>query len=584
MAWFKGTATDYQDMLDQIKNLVKDDHISALTIYDGGTGYAVGDTITLAAGTKYHEPELKVQSISSGDYITVAAVNAGGTGYAVGDKLYPASGTYGVTPELEVTTESGGVVTGVQINNPGICSSQPSNPVATTTDGSGTGCTVDLTFTAGTGIVTGVHISDSGVYTAQATNPVSQNTSSGSGTGAKFALTYTDTAWVTKVDFEAQAASGVSISTAGTGYTANDIVTVVGGSWMEAATVKINSVTGGVPTSVSVNTVGRYKTTPSNPASTSGGTGTGLTLTMTWGAHASQLKYLFIQNSNSNLNIGWRGAYYAGAEASYWIECVGFTGFTSEMTPWAEQPGFANQYYARVPLSGGASPATIYYWISVSDQRITGAFKVGTAYPNFYLGLIDPYLTTDEYSHPMLALGCMTGTQPYTYSGAGYAGMNNPAAFDSSGAAVGPGVLRRPDGTTTAVVNWYDNNGTPTTDVTHIGIVPGWDNAFPAPTGDGAWYTSSAGRFWPELFCETLSIASNQDALGRIGGQYVLIPCSLISEAVGRAYGSLRGVFAMNPDGDVISEDTITIGTSVYRVFSNCNKSNRNYFFAIKEE
>jgi len=552
-------------------------------VKNGGKDYAIGDTVTLAGGTKYHEPELKVQSINSGDYASNAVVSAGGTGYVVGDILLVAGGTYSVQCEVEVTAVSGGVVTTVQINNPGIYSAQPSNP-ASTTGGTGSGCTLTMSWTAGTGIITGVHISDSGVYTAQATNPVSQNTSSGSGTGAKFTVTYTDTAWVTKVDIEVDEATGVSISAAGTGYTAGDIVTVVGGSFMEAATVEIDSVSAGVPTAVSVNTSGQYKTTPSNPASTSGGTGSGLTLTVTWSTHANLLKYLFLQNSNSSLNIGWRGVYYAGAEDAYWIESVGFTGFTSELTPWDEQPGFASQYYGRTPLSGGASPATINYWLSISDQRITGAFKVGTAYPNLYVGLLDPYLTTDEYSHPMLSLGCMTGSVPYTYSGAGYSGMNNPAAYDSSGREQGPGVLRLPDGTTLSVVNWYDNSGSPTVDTTHIGILPGWNNAFPAPSGAGGWYSSAAQRFWPEMFKESLSIDSNQDALGRIGSQYVLIPCSLISEAEGRAYGSLRGVFALNPDNDVISEDTVTIGTDVYRVFSNCNKSNRNYFFAIKEE
>jgi hypothetical protein len=49
-------------------------------------------------------------------------------------------------------------------------------------------------------------------------------------------------------------------------------------------------------------------------------------------------------------------------------------------------------------------------------------------------------------------------------------------------------------------------------------------------------------------------------------------------------YGTMRGIFCFNPDGVLDAEDRIFIGSNVYRCFQNCNKSNRNYFFAIKED
>lgn len=583
MAWFKGSATDYQDFLDQLKNLVKDDHISVVSVVNGGTGYAIDDTITLASGTKYHEPELRVMSVSSGDYVSNAVVNAGGSGYSVGDKLYVSGGTYSVQAELEVTGESSGVVTTVQVNNPGIYSAQPSNPVSTTTDGGGTGCTIDLTFSAGTGIVTAVHISDSGVYTSQASNPVSQNTSSGSGTGAKFEITYTDTAWDTELDYEEYEATGVAIDTAGTGYTEGDIVTVVGGTFTSATTVEITAVSAGVPTAVAIDDDGNYKTTPSNPASTSGGTGSGLTLTMSWSLSSIELKYLILHNTNTDAYVGFRGRMYAGAETAYYIEVSGLTGFTSDSTTWSEQPGFGNQSYAKVPLSGGASPATVYYWISVSDRRITGAFKVGSVYPNMYAGLLDPFLTAAEYEYPMLALGCQTDPVPYTYSGAGFAGMNQPAAASYGDAELGPGILRMPDGSHEPVVNWYESGGSPITETTHVAVLPGWDGSLPNPSGSNGWYNASSLMSWSTLFRRDLSI-SIQDYLGRVNDEFVLVPCMLVSQTLGRLYGTMSGVYAMNPDGEVISEDVIKVGTDVYRVFQNCNKSNRNYYFALKEE
>jgi len=389
MAWFKGIATNYWDFIDQLANLAKDDHISAVTIYTGGIGYAVGDTITLAGGTKNHEPEMLVRGISSGDYASGAAVNDGGSGYVVGDLLTPSTGTYSVTPIIEVTSVSGGVVTGVQINNAGICSSQPSNPV-TMNGGTGSGCMIDFTWTAGTGIVTAVHISDAGVYTAQASNPVLQNTSSGSGTGAKFTVTYTDTAWEQKINYEADEATAVAISVAGTGYTVDDIVTILGGTYTEAVTVKITSVSGGVPTAVTVLTGGDYSSTPSNPASTSGGTGSGLTLTMTWTAHVDEWKYLMLHNTNSDQYIGFKCFKFVSGDAAYLLQLAGFTGFNSSSTPWEDQPGCTCQEGVTddcyVPLSGGGTPATIYYWISIHDERMVAVFKVGSGYPNMYIG------------------------------------------------------------------------------------------------------------------------------------------------------------------------------------------------------
>ena len=589
MAFFKGTSTDYQDFLNILKNLVKDDHVSACSIYNGGTNYAIGDTIMLSGGTKYHEPEIEVRGISSGDYVSNAVVSAGGSNYNVGDELYPAAGTYSVTPIIEVTSVSGGAVTGVQINNPGICSAQPSNPVSTTSDGSGTGCTLTLTFTSGTGIITAIHISDSGVYTSQASNPVSQNTSSGSGTGAKFELTYTDTAWETKIDYVAQEATGSSISAAGTGYTANDIVTVVGGTFTSATTVKIDSVSGGVPTAVSVNTAGNYSTTPSNPASTSGGTGSGLTLTMTWANSVEERKYLMLHNTTSDQYVGLLTLKETSPETAYVLQLTGFTGFNSLSTPWDEQPGamLASGLHedCYVPLSGGSSPTTIHYWINVKDLRIAAAFKVASVYPNFYIGGIDPFLTTDEYAYPQLILGCIDRKSPYTYGGVDYAGMNNPGVqMAESATYAGPGWLRLPDGSYKQVANW-EVVGVPskleTDDVVQISPCAGCDHQEPAdPNG---WY--SYDQNWQDMFNVKTAIPSDQKALKRINDDFILIPCILNTEYVDeRFYGTMIGIFCFNPDDAINAEDRIYEGTNVYRAFQNCDKSNRNYFFAIKED
>jgi len=572
MAWFKGTATDYKDFLDILKNLVKDDHISAVAVYDGGIDYAIGDTITLASGTKVHEPEMEVLSISAGDYITVAAVNAGGADYEVGDSLVPSTGTYGVAPELEVT---------ILIKNPGICSAQPSNPVATTSDGAGTGCTIDFTFAAGTGIITGAHISDSGVYSSQASNPVLQNTSSGSGTGAKFTVTYTDTAWETLADWQADEGTAVVIAVAGTGYVVNEKVTVVGGSSELACVVNIDSVSSTVPTAVSIYEAGRYKTTPSNPAATSGGSGAGLTLTVTWTPHAAELGYLILHNTTSDQYVGCRSFLQSTPDAAYLLEWNGFTGFNSDVELWGDHPGALFYPETYTPLSGGVSPAPISYWIAVDDNRICGALKVGSVYPNFYIGGIDKYLNATEYAYPQVVLGCLSDEYPYTYSGNDFAGMTNPGSLNAD--KDGPGYLRGPLGTWLEIRNWYLSGGNPYVYDDDVKIAPAGGTEWAPEADANGWYLISTGN-WNEMFDVKTTLAPTQDDLGRINDEFTLVPATLSHLSNNRIYGNLIGVFTFNPDGVVDTEDRIYIGTDVYRCFQNCNKTNRNYFFCIKEE
>lgn len=82
------------------------------------------------------------------DEAASVAVNAGGTGYAVDDILTVSGGTLetaGAAATVRVTSVSSGVVTGVSVETGGEYSSTPANP-ASTTGGTGTGCTVDITY------------------------------------------------------------------------------------------------------------------------------------------------------------------------------------------------------------------------------------------------------------------------------------------------------------------------------------------------------------------------------------------------------------------------------------------------------
>jgi hypothetical protein len=90
MAFQTGTATDYVDMLDKIATFVAADGAASAVVVVGGTGYSVGDEVTVVGGTA----------------------------------------TWAAT--FIVTGETGGIVDTVKVNCSGAYTVTPSNPAATT--------------------------------------------------------------------------------------------------------------------------------------------------------------------------------------------------------------------------------------------------------------------------------------------------------------------------------------------------------------------------------------------------------------------------------------------------------------------
>ena len=74
-----------------------------------------------------------------------ATVFNGGTGYAVGNVLTVSGGNSAIPTQLTVSSVSGGVITGVTISNAGLYTVAPTNP-AHVTGGAGTGATFTLSY------------------------------------------------------------------------------------------------------------------------------------------------------------------------------------------------------------------------------------------------------------------------------------------------------------------------------------------------------------------------------------------------------------------------------------------------------
>lgn len=200
--WQSGTATDYFDLLKQLEEIATGRHMATAAISAGGTGYTVGDILSIAGGTKTHTATLEVTTVAAGvitglriqhggaytvdptttgnavtggtginatvnltmlgtGWTTVrksqravsATIAAGGSGYTVNDKITVEGGlgigvSGDVTPAIfNVDTEAAGVVTAVSVvtADRGSYEETAANP-RTTTGGTGTGCTLNVTY------------------------------------------------------------------------------------------------------------------------------------------------------------------------------------------------------------------------------------------------------------------------------------------------------------------------------------------------------------------------------------------------------------------------------------------------------
>jgi len=157
----------------------------------------------------------------------------------------------------------------------------------------GTDTNISMAFQPkGTGAIdlaagsSGVNISNGGTVTAITRT----NTGSGYTSFPTIAISAPTTAGgVTALATVAQMVSNTAtIQAGGTGYTLNDVVTLVGGTVATvAATYTVTAVSAGVVTAVTPLNFTAYTVLPTNPVSVTGGTGTGLTLNVTYGVQSS---------------------------------------------------------------------------------------------------------------------------------------------------------------------------------------------------------------------------------------------------------------------------------------------------------
>jgi hypothetical protein len=501
LSWKTSTSTDFVDLLD--------------------------DLITFATAQ---------QAVS-------ATVGAGGSSYVVGDKLTISGGTFGTAATFEVTSVSSGAVTAVDLLAGGDYTATPGNP-ASTTGGTGTGCTLNVTYV---------------------------------------------TPWA--VQRRTQKAASAVVSAGGTGYSVNDQLTVVGGVEVGTAAVfNVDTLSGSAVATVSLVTAGHYGETPSNPAATtvSPAGGSGCTLTVTWADNDTDFNQAILKSSD-DVYVGIR-TFKDGTSAYNW-EVAGMVGYDSGLD-FESQPGISPGRYddpvaaARpgcyVPLNN----STLTYWFSVTPRRIKMVAKSGSSYPNMYLGFLNQFGTSSEYDYPLLVMGCQSeyGTTIGDTKIA-YSGMCDPIADNDDD--LGPGYVRDPGGNWRQVVNSHIAFGSRSERQDCVV----WPCGQPAQGSAGPDLYFQAGYegtdFVPQNGnpgTQQIEILQTMDSPNNVS---LMWPATVIESVPDvAALGEMDKVWwvsAVTDATNIVTEDYSDVGNRRYRFFQNCNRSNNWAFFALEE-
>lgn len=206
-----GRATTKHDLVTKFVALMTSQGVATVAVNAGGTGYTVGNVLTLTHAGAYQVARFEVTTVGGGGAITglritsngafgirasSATVSAGGTNYAVGNILEVQGGSTRCKAKFQVATLSGSAVATVTpFEDGGAYSSTPSNPATTTkvgpTAGTGTGCTLTVTYTSLVG-TTGLSVTG------------------GTGTGATVNITLAQAGWTVERNTNSTTFNGVT--------------------------------------------------------------------------------------------------------------------------------------------------------------------------------------------------------------------------------------------------------------------------------------------------------------------------------------------------------------------------------------
>lgn len=361
---------------DATSNSVNEFTISGVTLKAGGTGYAVNDTLTFGS----FKGTANVEAVSSavvGGTILTGTPTLSTTQYTVnnaGDSVAVTGGT-GTGATFKVTTTS----------------STTYLPKAIELNAAGTGYAVNDTVTiTNAGVITITAIGTDGAISTYTTalsgtakdadmagTGVTQQSTTGSGTGATFNITSTATT--------IYPIASATLVDGGSGYVAGDDINVGGG----VATYKVSTVStavaGGTVTQINniVYTSDALTTDPTNAnEATTGGKGTGATVSVT----ADDVKSytpatLTLDNGGSGYKVGDKltiannGTYTVTAVSSAVTGGAILTGTATVSTT----PSTTDMAGTGVAATGGKGTGATFNITSTATTNDTDTTKVESA-------------------------------------------------------------------------------------------------------------------------------------------------------------------------------------------------------------
>lgn len=506
-----------------------------------------------ASATNYRNLLTQLVQLATGQHLSaVDSIAAGGTGYTVGDVLTLSGGTASHASTVEVLTAPGGVVGSVLIKNYGAYTAPPSDPVSTT-GGTGTGCTLNCTF-------------DNTGWTALRN------------------LTQIGLVNIT------------AIVNDGSTYAANDILTVSGGTFVTAATIRVLTVDGGGNIlTAAVETPGEYTVAPSSPVSVTGGAGSGATFTLAF-AGIVGTNEMILEGSGSGSDqifVGARTYFLPGPDATNW-ELAGFTGYVAGNT-FPNQPNISPGRYTDAVTNGAYVPlanASMTFWVAITPRRIVMVAKPGSNYATLHMGFLNPFGTSTEFPYPLYICGSTSDYQlRFSSTNVGFSGIADPVGTGLS--TTGPGYLRMPGGTWASFRNSLMNGATHSP-ITTVGLVYPAGNTTTIPTNpslnDEDEVVDQGVIPWVNIIptngvpgTQTTRLKPTPNTTGVLTQ---LIPSTLYAQdpSLGLGiFGEMHHVYWISAESPIVAEDTLTYNGEIYRIFKSGARGEPFTHFALKE-
>lgn len=247
--------------------------VTEVSVNQGGTGYTVGDVLSLTGSEGDTAAKVSVTTVNETKGVTAISVTTKGasTTDPAGDSKAVTGGTgSGATLDITSTKIPHYEVATATVNNGG--TGYAVNDIISI-EADLVDAQVKVTAVGDSGVVTTVELTEPGESTVDIAG-TGKATTGGTGTGLTLDLTSTESSGST---YEVATAT---VNAAGTGYTVNDVLTL--DLDQTDATFTVNSVSStGAVTEVELTSAGAYAEDMSGNLETTGGTGTGCVIAAT---------------------------------------------------------------------------------------------------------------------------------------------------------------------------------------------------------------------------------------------------------------------------------------------------------------